>query len=762
MRKWLNKKAAKRMIVLMVILTAMLGGLATRVEFSYNFERFFPADDQDFELYQSFKEGAFFSDSRTIVGVELPKGVFNVETLNNLKLATDSLKRTPWVNQVIALPDLEYFVQTPMGTLSIPYLDANHPENFEEDSLRIANTNTVYRVFVGKNYQSTLVNVFTDFYLSKAATDELYATLNDVFSHYGFPSIHVGGRLVNQAIILDNLKREMGLFVAISFVLVIVTLIWVFKSFWGVITPLMIVVGTAVWNVGFMALFGKEIDVLSSLIPSILFIVGISDVIHIYTKYIDGLRAGLKKDEAIWKAYKKVGMATFITSITTSIGFLSLLLSGIAPIREFGIYMAIGVMTAFILSFTLFPAAIILLPKPKIVLTSTKKNLWDKYMTQLYEWVMSHRSFIGISSVVLFAVCAWGISQLKINNYLTEELPKGNEVRNSFDFIAERFSGMRTIDVFTSVKDSSKSVLDYDIAQEIHLLDNYINREYQAGGIVSPASLLMQANQVFAGGATDAYQFPDSSTYGRIKPNLELLKRNEFVESIVLREGKIGRTTANMEDYGGYVNLAKNKELEAFAETNLPNLDVKILGMSHFIDTNNVRVSTALLQSLGLAFVLISVLMAFLYKSLRIILIAIVPNVLPLMLIAFIMYLTGIDIKVSTALIFTIAYGIAVDDTIHFLGNLRIELSNGLSMKEAIANTFRTTGKSIILTTLILFSGFISHAMSDFTSSSVMGILVSSCLIFAVIIDLTLLPILLLWLPEKQKKPSETSTSTKD
>jgi predicted RND superfamily exporter protein len=756
MRNWLNKSAAKRMIAAMVILTLIFGAYASRVNFSYNFERFFPADNEDFELYQKYKEGSFFSDSRTIVGVELPNGIFDSETLHNLKLATDSLKKTPWANQVMALPDLKYYIETPIGVMGFPYIDGKKPENFKSDSSRIANTESIYRVFVGKNYKSTLVSVFTDFYLSKSATDSLYHSINNVFAHYGFTEIHLGGRLINQSIILDNLKREMGVFVSISFLLVIITLTLVFKSFWGVITPLTIVVGTAVWNVGFMTIFGKEIDVLSSLIPSILFIVGISDVIHIYTKYIDGLRTGLEKDEAIYRAYKQVGMATFITSITTSIGFLSLLFSGIAPIREFGIYMALGVMTAFVLSFTLFPAAIILLPKPKIVLTKKKANAWDKYMTKLFEWVMGHKQLIGITSLVLFVLSILGSSQLKINNYLTEELPQGNKIRDSFEFISDNFSGMRTIDLFATVKDSNKTVLDYDIAKEIDLIDQYLKTEYKVGAIISPAALIKQTNQTHLGGKPSNYRFPSKDDFGDLKTNLKIARQNKFVKSFILSKGKTGRISGNLDDFGGYINIQKNKELLKFAKKNCPNISVKILGMSHFIDTNNVRVSKSLLISLGLAFVLISILMAFLYKSTRIIFIAIIPNVLPLLLIGLIMYLVGIDIKVSTALIFTIAYGLAVDDTIHFLGNLKIELRKGFDMKDAIGNTFRTTGKSIILTTLILFSGFISHAMSDFTSSMVMGILVSSCLVFAVIIDLTLLPILLLWLPKSKPKTNES------
>lgn len=755
MRTWLNKKAAKWTIALIATLTLILGILASQVSFSFKFERFFSADDEDVALFQKYKQGTFFSDSRTIIGVELPNGLFDVETLKNLESATDSLRRTPWVKKTMAITDLQYFIESPMGMLGFDYINASAPENFKEDSVRISKSKNIYRVFVGKDYNSALVNVFTDFYMDKSKTDSLNNAIYSVFAHYGFDKIHVGGRLINQSIIIDKLKSEMGFFVAISVVLVIVTLYLVFKSFWGVITPLVIVFGTAIWTVGFMTLFGKDIDVLSALIPSILFIVGISDVIHVYTKYIDGLRLGLDKEEAIWKAYRQVGMATFITSVTTSIGFLSLILSGIAPIREFGIYMAVGVMTAFVLSFTLFPAAMILLPKPKIVLSKKKVNTWDTQMTNLYNWVFRNKKGIAFGSLILFIFGTIGTSQLKINNYLVHQLPKTSDVRRSFSYVNENFSGMRNVDLFVTVKDSAKTVLDYEIAKEINLLENYLKDTYEVGALISPAAIIKQSNQTHLGGDPDHFIFPSKEEYPALQSILKKVSKNAFVKSIVLAGGKTGRITGNMDDLGSYINLKRNKKLLSYAKENCPSLSVKLLGISHFMDVNNLRVSKSLIKSLGLAFILISILMSFLYKSLRIIVIASIPNVLPLLLVGLLMYLTGVEIKVSTMLIFTIAYGIAVDDTIHFLGNLRLELSNGVQLEEAIKRTFKTTGKSIILTTLILFTGFISHGLSDFTSSSVMGILVSSCLVFAVVIDLTLLPVLLLWLRKKRQPEHE-------
>ena len=149
MRKWLNKNAAKWMITSIAVLTFALGILASQVNFSFKFERFFSADDEDVELFQKYKQGTFFSDSRTVVAVELPQGLFDSETLKNLESATDSLRRTPWVKKTMAITDLQYFIESPMGMLGFDYINASAPENFKQDSVRISKSKNIYRVFVG-------------------------------------------------------------------------------------------------------------------------------------------------------------------------------------------------------------------------------------------------------------------------------------------------------------------------------------------------------------------------------------------------------------------------------------------------------------------------------------------------------------------------------------------------------------------------------------------------------------------------------------
>jgi len=339
-----------------------------------------------------------------------------------------------------------------------------------------------------------------------------------------------------------------------------------------------------------------------------------------------------------------------------------------------------------------------------------------------------------------------------VNNFIIEELPHGDQLRNSFDFFDEHFTGMRTFDLALVVSNPDLEIFDYEIIEQINVLDDYLKNEYKVGSLISPAVIIKQCNQAHFGGDFSKYRIPEKEGYRQLQKIIKQLKKYKYLAAVVNKDQKNAKISGNIIDEGGYVHLRKNEALLAFAEEKCPDLELHLTGMLHLIDKNNLFTTHSLLRSLGVAFLLVGIIMAFLYKSVKLVFIAIIPNVLPLLLVGMVMYLSGIYLKVSTALIFTVSFGIAVDDTIHFLGNLKLEMSRGKSLEKALKHTFITTGKSIILTSIILFVGFISLSLSEFSSSYYFGLLVSLSLMFAVIIDLTLLPVLLLWLRNKENK----------
>jgi hypothetical protein len=757
MKHWLSRTNAYFTIVIIALCSILLGYQASKISFSYEFDRYLDNSEGQLDFYKNYRETFPSNDARTLIALELDQSLFDKQLLQNLKAASDSLKNSSSVQKVMTVLDLQYGVKSAFGVYNIPFINIDNPEGYSNDSLRLYKTENVVGTFVDSSFRITTLHLYSDYELSKTETEDLINTVDEILPHFGFRNYHVAGRLVNQSHIVDKMKWEMGLFVGIAMIMVIIALAVVFRSFWGVVIPLLIVLLTALWTVGLMATFGKQIDVLSSLIPSILFIVGISDVIHIYNKYLTGLRQSLNKKDALYKAYQMVGKSTFITSVTTSIGFLSLAITAIAPLQEFGLYTAAGVMIAFLLSFSLFPAFIILLPSPKVSDNDIQEKTWQRMLGACHYFVTTHKKAVVLGSVILLAVSVFSFSQLKVDNTLMEDLPENDPLRESFEFFEKHLSGVRTFDMMIEVKDTSQTIFDYDIIKQIEALSEFLKDEYHLKSLITPAMLVKQVNQVATDGSFDNYTLPEKDTYQNLKPLLGTIQKSKVYANFGTDDLKAARIVGTMVDEGGFVNQKRNLKLQQFVNTHCPDINITITGLAHLIDENNRHVTRSLLKSLMAALVVISLLMAFLYRAPKLLLIAMLPNILPLFMITAVMYFTGIDLKIVTALIFTVAFGITVDDTIHLLGHLKLELEKGKSTARALKETYLTTGKSIIITTLILFSGFIALAFSEFASSYYFGLLVSLELVFAVIVDLTLLPVLVLWFVKNSGRKPEIS-----
>ncbi|MEX1132116.1 MAG: efflux RND transporter permease subunit, partial [Flavobacteriales bacterium] len=294
--------------------------------------------------------------------------------------------------------------------------------------------------------------------------------------------------------------------------------------------------------------------------------------------------------------------------------------------------------------------------------------------------------------------------------------------------------------------------------QAMDTVQQHLESTYGVKAILSPVTVVKSLNKAFNGGADEYYDLPeDPRETKRMVKRAEILMGTDGLRMLATPDGRYARMSGRMVDEGGYIHAQRNDTLDAFVQASTPTdkIDFNQTGMAYLVDRSNAKLSSQLIGGLSVAFALIALIMAWVFRSWRMTLIALVPNVIPLMVVGGLMGLVGIDIKVSTAIIFTIAFGIAVDDTIHMLGKLRIELKKGKSLPYAMKRTVLSTGKALLITSIMLLSGFISLIFSSFASVFYMGLLVSLTLVFALIADLILLPLLVVrFLPVLQRKNS--------
>mgnify|MGYP001187258760 CR=1 FL=1 len=754
--EWIEKRLTPRNARLALVLLTLVSGIFAvalkDVRLDHDFENFFPTDDPELDRYNAFRERFGNDNDLLMIAVERKPTVFDREFLVKVDSLTLQLGRLPDVMQVVSPTRLEEVRITPVGAFKIPWVRTESDTLLALDSARVWRNERMRTGFFATDASAVLVLMVTEPGLSKDRSDSLLLRTEAVVARSGLTDTYMAGRIHGQYYYIIKMLRELVIFFSTSVVLLAIFLFFTFRIAWGVLVPITVVGLTVLWQVGLMTLLDEPLTVLTMLLPTILFVVGMSDVVHILERYIEALRSGYTRTRALAITYREVGLATLLTSLTTAVGFFTLTTSGIGPIRSFGMYTAIGVGLALILAFTLLPSILLLVPTP--LRASKQRTRWYHALHRLFGLVLRHRRWIPWGFVVLVAIGIVGISRLKVNNFLLEDWPEDDPELAEFHYLEKAFGGVRPFEMEIDVKDSTTNVWDLRILRQVEELEHHLENGYGVHGILSPAVLVREVNKAFHGGAVEFDRLPEEQDeVDRLVKRVSNLPLRSGLATLVADDARTARITGRMVDEGGHVHAGKNRLLDSTIATitNDDLVDFHQTGMGFLIDRNNQRLSAQMIGGLSVAFLLISLIMAAVFRNWRMTIIALLPNVIPLVLIGGFMGFYGIDIKVSTAIIFTIAFGIAVDDTIHLLGKLRIELDKGRSLPYAMKRSFLSAGKAVIITSIMLCSGFISLIFSDLASVYYMGLLVSLTLAMAVITDLLLLPILVLrWLPHRK------------
>jgi predicted RND superfamily exporter protein len=355
---------------------------------------------------------------------------------------------------------------------------------------------------------------------------------------------------------------------------------------------------------------------------------------------------------------------------------------------------------------------------------------------------------------VVVLAFGWIASTIRVNNYMLEDLENDHFLKKEFRFVEEKFSGARPFEMAIQL-DQNADLWNPQVLHVLDSLDQFLRNQYGVGAMISAPALIKSANKSLNGGQEGYYSIPDSLDIVAIQ---KLLRRKEFAEAFALvyhDETKTLRYTGKVGDLGRDYFEKKNSELKQFTDQfQNAGMTFRVTGTAHLIDYNNAYLVENMLFDIILSILAVALVVGLMFGSLRTALLTLIPNVIPLAGIAAFMALAGIDIKISTSIIFNIAFGIAVDDTIHFMGKLKLLQMRGYRKNYAVKRTFISTGKAIILTTLILCAGFVSLIFSSFMGTFYVGLLVTLTLLMALVADLLYSPVLVLTFgKDKKLKP---------
>jgi predicted RND superfamily exporter protein len=715
-------------------------------QFNYDFEQFFPQNDDDLEFYQAYRNKFENDNDYLLLAVSNGKGElldssFLAEALD-LQLDIGKLDR---VDTVISILNLEKPLIGIFGMRKVKVLDWS-------DSKTLASEKVVLKQFgselVSKNGESLLLWIKNEQNISKENGDELYFKINQLSLESHLEIKAVAGKIQAQGDFVNLMQREFGLFFGCSILLMLVMLAFIFRTWWGVFIPFVILIIGVVWAFGLILYLGKALDVMSVMQPTIFLIVGLSSLIHFFNHLIKKLRTGEPKDKAIPEVFKSLLVPVWLTILTTSLGFISLYFTSIPALKEFGLTTGLGILVMFVAVILITPGMLFFFPiKVSEVLIGRKYSL---NLSSLFLWLLRKRKTIAISFIVVTLLSGILGTQLRINGFLLDNLPEDHPIQRSFTYFDTQFGGSNPLEIHLSSGSGASNLLDLEVLGEIDQLEGEVSRLFNGGQIISPLTVIKTLNQAQNQGNTQAFVLPSKGQYQRMQRFLNSAFK-ETGSKILSEDLKTGRLSSRSSDLGTVEMSKKRALLKEFSNREIDPalLQIRWTGTAFLIDKGHQSVTWQMAKGLGMAFIFVGIIAGFLFRSWRIAFILLIPNLIPLIWMLGLMYLLGIDFKLTTAILFTVAFGIAVDDSIHFMTRLRKELMSGKNLIYGLKRTFLETGQAIMQTTVILVAGFGILIFSQFGVTHFTGLLIASALIFALLADLFLLPILLL--PMKKK-----------
>ncbi len=546
----------------------------------------------------------------------------------------------------------------------------------------------------------------------------------------------------------QNIIDEIGKFILAALGVTSLIFFFFFRSFRATFISMFVVIVGVMWAFGILGLLQYEITVLTALIPPLIIVIGIPNCIFLINKYQQEVKKHGNQALSLQRVISKIGNATLMTNVTTASGFATFIITDSKLLKEFGIVASINIIGIFILSLLIIPIVYSFMPLPK---TKHLKHLNKRWIDAFVNWmeriVRERRIAVYIVSIALLVISIIGIYQIKISGSPIEDMPKNAQFFKDIRFFEEEFDGIMPVEIVVDTK-RPKGVLKPATLKRMDQLSEVIEEIPELSTPVSAVNLVKYSKQAFYNGIPKYYQLPTSQENSFIMEVASKSSGNSnLLKSFVDSSGQTARITTFMQDVGTERMEAIEGRLQENINKFFPidRYEVYMTGSALLFLKGTKYLVKNLVLSLAFAIFLIALFMAYLFRSFRMIIISLIPNLLPLVITAGVMGFAGVPIKPSTILVFSIAFGISVDDTIHFLAKYRQELiANKWRIQKSVYAALRETGVSMFYTSIVLFFGFSVFTISNFGGTVALGALVSATLLFAMLANLVLLPSLLL------------------
>ncbi|MBH30845.1 MAG: hypothetical protein CMG71_02505 [Candidatus Marinimicrobia bacterium] len=731
-------------LVAVITVAAAIG--ASRVQFDFTIENLFPEDDSDVDAYFEFREE--FEREDDLISLAYDAGdPFSFQNLTAVQQLTNDLSKIDGMVEVMSLTNIELF-ELGEDLIMAPVYGIIPTSQESLDSLknRIMTSSLLTDNLISSDGKIAAILLELDNTVNNhEGRTKILDRIGEIIASSDWKWYEAGIPVLRTRYVQYMLEDFGRFFVPVSIVLFGI-LFLLFRTVRGMLLPFSAVMIADLWALGLMGALGLTINIVTYLVPTLVLIIGVADSIHILVKFHEELVHGRGKRKAIDRTVRKIGAAMMLTSITTAIGFFSLVSTNITMIRQFGAIVAVAVILAFLVSITFVPAMLMILKMPS---EARLQRITASFRHRFLKWVVGvnnrrHNFIVVISSLLVITFIYYA---LKIDSHsaLMDDLTSGNQLYDDMTFMEERMGSILPMEVIVTVKSPAGPVEDGikepETLRAIAKLQEKLSSIPEIGKMISAVDYLREMNQAFHEGDPDYYTIPATR---EMAAQYIFLQEEQF-ETLTNFDYSSARLAGRIADITSLRAQQITEEVKQWCSNNLPiSLDVQLTGTTLMALKINQYLVTNLVVSFLIAFGVIFLSMLVLFRSVKLAAVSMIPNFIPLLLMAGVMGFFEIKLRPTTAMTFAIAFGIAVDDTIHYLARFRQELfAHGGHYREANEQTLLTTGKALVSTSLVLSAGFFIMVSSNFLPSRDFGFLSAMTMLGALLGDLFFLPAVL-------------------
>jgi len=765
------------LLLLLALVTGMMVYWASKVQLSYEFAKAIPTENPKYKAYQEFRKKFGEDGNLLVIGIQ-KDNLFEEHFFNDYSELQRKLENLKGVEDVIAITSAINLVKSP-DTEKL-----NAQNIFPDTIISQSQIDSCKNIFLNLPfYRQLIYNPETNAWLMGVRINKeilnskertvVVETISKIANDFGINQkveIHESGLPFIRTRLATRIANEMKWFLVGSILLSAFILLLFFRSISSVLLSLTVVMIGVAWSLGTMHLLNYKITLLTALIPPLIVVIGIPNCIYFLNKFHTAFQevgekaqgtgnkaqgTGQKK-QALIEMVSRMGIVTLFCNLSAAIGFAVFALTSSEVLKEFGVVAGLNIMALFFISLLLIPSILSYLPSPKLKHTKYLDNpRMLRWLDRLEVWSLNHRKLIYFTSAIIVIASIAGIMRLKSVGYIVDDLPKTDKLYTDLKFFERHFKGIMPLEIIVDTKKKYGVSRNLGNLKKIDSLAMSLAAMPAIGRPLSITEGLKFARQAFFEGDSVNYSMPTEYDLPALSQYLNFKgepgeNKNSFtklVSSFMDSSKQQARISVNMEDVGSTRLASILDSIQAMSDHlfNKEKYSVQLTGTSVTFLEGSRYIINGLKDSIMWAFLLIALCMLYLFRSLRILVCSLIPNLIPLIITAGVMGWTGIALKPSTVLVFSVALGIAIDVTIRFLVNYKQELPlHKNNINKTVIETIHNTGISIIYTSLVLIAGFIIFCFSGFGGTQSLGWLTSLTLITATLTNLVVLPALLI------------------